>query len=168
MLTQEDYWMIKELHERGLYRKDIADRLGVHPKTVTRALKKRDAPSRRRRRQKYLKLKPYLGKVDELLAAGVYNAVVIYREIQALGYTGRIRELRSYIEPKRALLRLRRPRCGLRRLRATSCSTTGASCRLPWPAFDRRCISRSTPWGIPVAFTSWPRGAATPSTPTRA
>ena len=36
MLTQEDYWMIRELHERGLYRKDIADRLGVHPKTVTR------------------------------------------------------------------------------------------------------------------------------------
>ena len=39
MLTQEDYWMIKELHERGMYRKDIADRLGVHPKTVSRTLK---------------------------------------------------------------------------------------------------------------------------------
>ena len=39
--------MIKELHERGLYRKDIANRLGVHPKTVTRALKQGDAPSRR-------------------------------------------------------------------------------------------------------------------------
>ena len=103
MLTQEDYWMIKELHEQGLYRKDIADRLGVHPKTVTRALKQGDAPSRRRRRQKYVKLKPYLGKVDELLAAGVYNAVVIYREIQAQGYSGGIRVLRSYIEPKRTL-----------------------------------------------------------------
>lgn len=96
--------MIKELHERGLYRKDIADRLGVHPKTVTRALKQGEAPSRRRRRQKYVKLKPYLGKVDELLAAGVYNAVVIYREIQALGYTGKIRVLHSYIEPRRALV----------------------------------------------------------------
>ena len=103
MLTQEDYWMIRELHEQGLYRKDIADRLGVHPKTVTRALKQGDAPSRRRRRRKYVKLKPYLGKVDELLAAGVYNAVVIYREIQAMGYSGGIRVLRSYIEPKRAL-----------------------------------------------------------------
>ena len=41
--------------------------------------------------------------MDELLAAGVYNAVVIYREIQALGYTGKIRVVRSYIEPKRAL-----------------------------------------------------------------
>ena len=69
MLTQEHYWMIRELHERGLYRKDIADRLGVHPKTVTRALKQGDAPSRRRRRQKDVNLKPYLGRVDELLAA---------------------------------------------------------------------------------------------------
>ncbi len=103
MLTQEDYWMIKELHERGIYRKDIADRLGVHPKTITRALKQSGAASRRRRRQKYAKLKPYLGRVDELLAAGVYNAVVIYREIQALGYSGSIRVLRSYIEPKRIL-----------------------------------------------------------------
>ena len=57
-----------------MYRKDIADRLGVHPKTITRALKQSGVPSRRRRRQKYAKLKPYLGKVDELLAAGVYNA----------------------------------------------------------------------------------------------
>ena len=47
MLTQEDYWMIRELHERGLYRKDISDRLRVHPKTVARALKQGDAPSRR-------------------------------------------------------------------------------------------------------------------------
>ena len=85
MLTQEDYWMIKELHERGIYRKDIAHRLGVHPKTISRALQQSGAPSRRQRRRKYAKLKPYLGRVDELLAAGVYNAVVTYREIQALG-----------------------------------------------------------------------------------
>ena len=83
MLTQEDYWMIKELNKRGLYRMEIADRLGVHPKMVTRALKQGDAPSRRRRRQKHAKLKPYFGLVGELLATGIYNAVVIYREIQA-------------------------------------------------------------------------------------
>ena len=47
----------------------------MHPKTVTRALKQGDAPSRRLRRHKCLKLKPYLGKVDKLLAAGVNNAV---------------------------------------------------------------------------------------------
>ena len=40
--------------------------------------------------------------VDKLLKAGVFNAVVIYREIQALGYDGKIRVL-AYIEPRRAL-----------------------------------------------------------------
>jgi len=29
--------MIKQLHERGVYKKDIAEELGVHPKTVRRA-----------------------------------------------------------------------------------------------------------------------------------
>ena len=37
MLTQEDYWMIRELHEQGLYRKDIADRL-EYPQILTRTL----------------------------------------------------------------------------------------------------------------------------------
>jgi len=41
--------------------------------------------------------------VDKLLLAGVFNAVVIFREIQALGYSGKIRVLRSYIQPKRVL-----------------------------------------------------------------
>ena len=37
MLTQENYWMIQELKAQGMYLCDIADRLGVHPKTVQRA-----------------------------------------------------------------------------------------------------------------------------------
>ena len=41
--------------------------------------------------------------MDELLAAGVWNAEVIYREILALGYTGKARVLRDYIQPKRVL-----------------------------------------------------------------
>ena len=42
MLTQEDYWMIQELHQQGVYRGDIAERLGVHRKTVGRALERAD------------------------------------------------------------------------------------------------------------------------------
>ena len=80
MLTQEDCWMIRELHERGLYRKDIADRLGVHPKTVTRALKQGYAPSRRRRRQKYVKLKPYMGRNTRRVVQKGYS----YRRLRKL------------------------------------------------------------------------------------
>jgi transposase len=49
------------------------------------------------------KLEPYKGTVDRLLAEGVWNAVVIYREIQAEGYAGKQTILRDYIAPKRAL-----------------------------------------------------------------
>ena len=103
MLTQEDYWMIQEQREKGVYLKDIAEGLGVHPKTVCRALRRGSAPSRRRRREKYSKLKPFVWKVDALLSENVWNATVIYREIQALGYRGKGTVLRDYIQPKRAL-----------------------------------------------------------------
>ena len=103
MLTQEDYWMIQELQHQGVYRGDIAKRLGVHARTVSRVLKRGGPPSRTRRRERYAKLKPYMATVDKLLQAGVFNAVVIFRDIQALGYDGKIRVLRAYIEPGRAL-----------------------------------------------------------------
>jgi hypothetical protein len=66
-----------------------------------RALKRGGPPLRIRRRTHYTKLQAYLGKVDELLAAGVWNAQVIYREIQALGYAGKVRMLPSMPIKKR-------------------------------------------------------------------
>ena len=47
MLTQEDFWMIQELHHQGVYQGEIAERLGVHRKTVGRALKRGGAPTTR-------------------------------------------------------------------------------------------------------------------------
>jgi len=104
MLRPEDYPMIKALHQRGVYQKDIAQELGVHPKTVSRALKRGSAPQRERK-HRGSKLDPYKAKVDRLLAEGVWNAVVILREIQAAGYDGGLTILRDYIRPKRALRR---------------------------------------------------------------
>lgn len=43
MLSKEDYLMIRDLARKGAYQKDIAAELGVHPKTVSRALE-RGAP----------------------------------------------------------------------------------------------------------------------------
>lgn len=103
MLSREDWLMIQSKARQGVFQKDIAHELGVHPKTVSRALKRGAAPKRGRRRDKFAKLAPYAAKVDELLAANVWNAVVIYREIQALGYVGKLTVLRDYIRPKRVL-----------------------------------------------------------------
>lgn len=102
MLTKEDFAVIKALHERGVYQEDIALQMGVHPKTVSRALARGAAP-KRERAKRGSKLEPYKATVDRLLGEGVWNAVVILREIQAEGYTGGITVLRMYVIPKRSL-----------------------------------------------------------------
>lgn len=102
MLSKEDYAVIKALNKRGVYQKDIAAELSVHPKTVSRALK-RDAPPEGARKKRGSKLDTYKETVDQLLTEGVWNAVVIFREIESQGYEGKITILRDYIRPKRAL-----------------------------------------------------------------
>lgn len=102
MLSKEDFIVIKTLSKRGVYLKDIAAELGVHPKTVSRALKRGGAPTGPRQRRGS-KLDPYKASVDRLLSEGVWNAMVVWREIQAEGYSGGITILREYIAPKRVL-----------------------------------------------------------------
>lgn len=102
MLSQEDFIVIQALHGRGVYQKDIAQQLGVHPRTVRRALQRQAAPQPTRTRRGS-KLDPYKPLVDRLLQEGVWNAVVILRELQAQGYTGGYTILRAYIAPKRVL-----------------------------------------------------------------
>jgi transposase len=102
MLSQEDYVVIRTLKARGVYQVDIAAELGVHPKTVSRALKRGAAPTPPRAKRSS-KLDEYKGQIDQLLSDGVWNAVVILREIQAAGYSGGITLVREYVTPKRAL-----------------------------------------------------------------
>jgi transposase len=102
VLKKEDFVVIKSRVKRGVYLNDIAAELGVHPKTVSRALK-RDAAPPRERKPRGSKLDPFKPAVDRLLVEGVWNAVVILRELEAQGYDGGISILRDYINPKRAL-----------------------------------------------------------------
>jgi transposase len=102
MLSKEDFAVIKALNRRGVYQKDIAAEVGVHPKTVSRALKRGGAPAKQRKKRGS-KLDPYKATVDRLLNENVWNAMVILREIQGEGYDGGITILRQYIAPKRTL-----------------------------------------------------------------
>jgi IS30 family transposase len=47
MLGSEDFMVIQALVQRGVYLCDIAQQLGVHPKTVRRALPRGGPPRRR-------------------------------------------------------------------------------------------------------------------------
>ena len=49
MLIKEGYWMIQELHHQGVHQGEIAERLGVHRKTVGSALKRGGPPSKKGR-----------------------------------------------------------------------------------------------------------------------
>lgn len=102
MISKEDFAVIQTLHQRGVYQKDIAEQLQVNPKTVSRALQRQGAPERERVKRGS-KLDAHKGKVDQLLSEGVWNAVVILREIQADGYEGGYSILLEYIQPKRVL-----------------------------------------------------------------
>ena len=98
---KEDFVMIQALVKRGVYQEDIAARLGVHPKTVRRALARDGAPSGPPKRGSLLD--PYKARIDALLQDNVWNAVVIWRELQALGYPGEVSIVRDYMRPKRPL-----------------------------------------------------------------
>jgi len=102
MIGKEDFAVIQALHQRGVYQKDIAEELQVHPKTVSRALQRQGALERERVKRGS-KLDAHKAKVDQLLSEGVWNARVILREIQAEGYEGGYSILLEYIQPKRVL-----------------------------------------------------------------
>lgn len=103
MLKKEDWMYIKAQVERGVYQKDIARELGVDPKTISRALQRGGAPPGKRPGARRSKLDPFKSVVDELLRQNVWNAMVIFREIQLKGYPGGTSILRGYIRPKRQL-----------------------------------------------------------------
>lgn len=101
MLGKEDWMTIKTQVEQGVYLKDIAAELDVHPKTVRRALDRGGPPSGKRPKARKSKLDPYKGHINKRLEDKVRNAVVIFREIQEMGYTGEITILREYMKPRR-------------------------------------------------------------------
>jgi transposase len=102
MLRKEDFVEIQARAKAGVYQRDIAAQVGVHPKTVSRALKRGAAPAGPRRDQ-WIKIRPYADAIHGLLAEGVWNAKVILREIQALGYPGSYTTLKAYVRPQRTM-----------------------------------------------------------------
>jgi hypothetical protein len=82
---KEDFVMIQVLVKRGVCQQDIATMLGVRPKTVRRALARDGAPTGPAKRGSLL-LDPYKPRVDDLLQDGVWNGVVIWRELQGMGH----------------------------------------------------------------------------------
>jgi len=93
---------IEELRREGLSVCRIAELPGFDRKTVRKYLAHPEQEPRYRPRPPRPSLldafKPY---IEERLAAGVWNAVVLVRELKERGYMGGYSTLKEYLQPKR-------------------------------------------------------------------
>jgi transposase len=98
---------IEELRRQGLSLCAIAEQTGFDRKTIRKYLanpaqQPRYGPRPKRQSQ----LEAYKGYIDERLAAGVWNAVVLLRELRERGYRGGYTVVKDYVQPKREAARI--------------------------------------------------------------
>lgn len=97
---------IHELKRQGLSVSAISAVTGSDRKTVRRYLDQREVvPVYGPRAPRPGKLDPFQEYIEERLAAGVWNAVVLLRELQQRGYTGGYSILKEHLQPKRQAAR---------------------------------------------------------------
>ena len=94
---------IEELRQQGLSLCGIAEVTGFDRKTIRKYLANPDRQPKYGPRQKKgpRRLDPFKAFIDERLAAGVWNAVVLLRELRERGYVGGYSAVKEYVQPKR-------------------------------------------------------------------
>jgi transposase len=85
--------LVHSLAQQGMSVSAIARATGLHRQTVGRYLKAETVPERPRRHAQASLLAPYQGYVLERCKQGFWNAMGIWREIVALGYPGKYKNV---------------------------------------------------------------------------
>ena len=106
MLRGKDVNDIIELKRQGLSISDISALTGCDPKTIRKYLDNPQTPRYGPRQQRPSRLDPFKPYLQERLAAGVWNAVVLLRELQERGYEGGYTILREFLQPLRTQARV--------------------------------------------------------------
>ncbi|MCX7635141.1 MAG: helix-turn-helix domain-containing protein [Syntrophales bacterium] len=91
---------IIELYRAGHSIREIVRRLGVARNTVRWYLRN-PGLCQRARGKRPSKLDPFTDYLKERLAAGVFNCVVLLRELRERGYTGGYTILKDFVKPFR-------------------------------------------------------------------
>lgn len=100
MLGQEGYVEIHVMHRQGMSIKAIGRELGLSRNTVRKYLRAAQVPQSVSRSAKPTKLDDYRAYLDDRVAAAHPDwipATVLFDEIVALGYSGGVRMVRSYL-----------------------------------------------------------------------
>lgn len=101
MLRGKDVNDIIELKRQGLSQRDISSMTGFDPKTIRKYLKDPRTPKAAPRPPRPSLLDAYKPYIAERLAAGVWNATVLLRELKERGYPGSYTILREHLQPLR-------------------------------------------------------------------
>lgn len=100
MLVKEQCMEIDILHRQGKSNRQIAKELGISRNTVKKYLTRLSDPNYARKSNKITKLihyHDYLKKRIEAASPDWLPATVLFSEIKASGYTGKITQLRNYL-----------------------------------------------------------------------
>ena len=94
---------IIEMHHEGKSIREIVRTLGVARNTVRAYLRDPGLRQPAKRPKRPSALDPFTGYIKERIAAGVFNCVVLPREIRAQGYAGGYTILKDFVKPFREI-----------------------------------------------------------------
>ena len=92
------YEHILELQKQGMKSAEIANQLGVTPRTIQRWITTGDIPYSRPRKERARLIDPYKAYISERLQQGCRNKAQLERELRAKGYKGSGRAMYRYLE----------------------------------------------------------------------
>ncbi|OLS38649.1 hypothetical protein BTR22_03090 [Alkalihalophilus pseudofirmus] len=117
MVKIGEFFMIRELFQKGWTIKAIAEKTGFDPKTICKYTREDHLPKKKENKKRLSKLDPFKAYILERLKEGTTNCEVLFEEVQALGYDGKMTILREFVKPhrenpkKQATLRFETPPC---------------------------------------------------------
>ncbi|WP_422397631.1 IS21 family transposase [Sporosarcina psychrophila] len=100
-LLLEDFFMIRELKQKGWTISAIARETGFDRKTIRKYLEAATTPQSKKRIKRGSKLDSYKPYLLERIKEGTTNCAVLMEEIRAKGYEGKSTILREFVQPYR-------------------------------------------------------------------
>ena len=101
MVRVEERFMIQELFRNGMSISEISRRTGRDRKTVRSVINGPLMPAVKARPPRVRKIDPFVAYLEKRIEQGVLNAEKLYQEIRARGYSGKVRMVRQFVQPRR-------------------------------------------------------------------
>lgn len=102
MVKIGEIFLIRELHQKGWTQTAISEETGFDPKTIRKYLKDDQLPTKKKKQnRKKSKLEPYKAYILQRISEGTTNCMVLFDEITAMGYKGKVTILRDFVRPYR-------------------------------------------------------------------